>query len=104
VERFVREHFADAGLNQVIVAEKFGLSIYSLSRLFSKDIGTGFSEYITALRMDQAKRLLLATDRSVGEIAQAVGIPNVNYFFRRFKECVGKTPAKFRQEGKNAQP
>ena len=80
------------------MADHFGISTYSLSRLFKNHVGVGFSEYVTAKRLEAARELLLTTDESVGQIAAAVGIPNANSFSRLFKANVGLTPVKFRQE------
>ena len=98
VLEYLQSAYADSELNQVKVADHFGISTYSLSRLFKNHVGVGFSEYVTAKRLEAARELLLTTDESVGQIAAAVGIPNANYFSRLFKANVGLTPVKFRQE------
>ena len=98
VLEYLQSAYADSELNQVKVADRFGISTYSLSRLFKNHVGVGFSEYVTAKRLEAARELLLTTDESVSQIAAEVGIPNANYFSRLFKANVGLTPIKFRQE------
>ena len=93
---YLQEAYSDSELNQVKVADRFGISTYSLSRLFKNHVGVGFSEYVTAKRLETARELLLTTDESVAQIAARVGIPNANYFSRLFKANVGLTPGKFR--------
>ena len=55
----------------------------------------GFSEYVRAERMKEAKRLLRAGGISVSEVAAAVGIPDDNYFIRIFRAETGTTPLKY---------
>jgi AraC-like DNA-binding protein len=98
VLRYVREQFSNPQVSQISVADHFGISIYSLSRLFNNDIGIGFSEFIIAQRMDRAKELLLSTDKDIADIAAAVGLTNANYFSRLFKSCFGMIPSRYRAE------
>lgn len=49
------------------------------------------------MRVDKAKKLLLASDMSVEAIAYEVGYENVSYFARLFKTQLGQTPARWRQ-------
>lgn len=98
VEAYVQAHFRDCSLSQVLVADHFGMSIYSLSRLFKNHIGSGFSEYVTALRLDAARPLLLETDLTIAQISAQVGIPNSNYFARLFKLRYQLSPAQFRKQ------
>jgi AraC-like DNA-binding protein len=96
VIEYMQQNFTDPGISQISVANHFGVSIYTLSRLFKNHIGLGFSEYITAKRLEYAKKLLLTTDKSVTEISNEIGIPNVNYFSRLLKSNIGVSPLKFR--------
>jgi AraC-like DNA-binding protein len=102
VLRYVREQFNNPQLSQMSVADHFGISIYSLSRLFNNDIGIGFSEFIIVQRMTRAKDLLLSTDKDIAEIAAAVGITNANYFSRLFKVYSGMIPTRYRMERNQA--
>ncbi|HHW49815.1 MAG TPA: helix-turn-helix domain-containing protein [Clostridiaceae bacterium] len=96
VIEYINDSFTNPSLSQTKVADHFGISTYSLSRLFKEHIGIGFTEYITAKRIDYAKRLLLTTDKTVAEIGCEVGIPNANYFSKLFKANCGVSPTKFR--------
>jgi len=57
------------------------------------------TEYVNSVRIEEAKRLLLGTSRSVGEIAYAVGYSSATHFDRVFKRHNGKTPLAFRNHG-----
>lgn len=93
---YINNNFTNSLLCQTDVADHFGISTYSLSRLFKEHIGIGFTEYITGKRINCAKRLLLTTDKTVGEIGLEVGITNANYFSRLFKANCGISPSGFR--------
>ena len=94
---YIDLHFTNPQLNQPIVSDHFGLSIYSLSRFFKEHMESGFSEYITDKRIAYAKELLLTTDKNVSAIAEAVGITNTNYFSRLFKTRCGVSPLGYRE-------
>ncbi|MCL2832587.1 MAG: AraC family transcriptional regulator [Treponema sp.] len=96
VINYVEEQFSNPQLSQISVADHFGISIYSLSRLFNKDIGIGFAEFITAKRMEAARTLLLTSDKDIAEIAKIVGLVNTNYFSRLFKTYFGVIPSRYR--------
>ena len=55
-----------------------------------------FPAFVNALRVEQSMRLLRETDRTVSEIAVAVGVPNVSHFHRLFKASTGRTPVEWR--------
>lgn len=75
------------------VAEKNAVSSEHLSRLFKKEIGVGFNEYVNSLRLRQAEFMLRNEDgKSVSEIAFACGFNDSNYFSYRFKKTYGVSP------------
>ena len=63
----------------------------AMYRRFRDYFGVSPSHYINSVRIRRAQFLLSETDRSVGEIAAAVGIPDVFYFARVFRETTGET-------------
>ncbi|WP_379319398.1 response regulator [Paenibacillus puldeungensis] len=67
-----------------------------LSRLFAKEIGMNFNDYLNAKRLDHAKGLLRETNRKVHQISEDVGFLNPHYFSKLFKEYTGMTPREFR--------
>ena len=77
-------------------ADYLNVSTYAVSRLFKECTGMGFKEYVTAKRLDQAHKLLKSTSDSVSDIAKAVGIDNVKYFFTLFKKYYGCSPQQVR--------
>ncbi|TBL80725.1 helix-turn-helix domain-containing protein [Paenibacillus thalictri] len=82
------------------VAEQFGLNPSYLSRLFKKLSGQSFVQFTANLKIEKAKQLLLTTQLSVFEIAEAVGYTE-RTFGRVFKNVTGTTPANYRVQHKN---
>lgn len=78
------------------VAEHLFLNPSYFSRLFKKEIGLGFIEYVTQRKMERAKELLNQTEHSVGKICEMLGYDNHSYFIKTFKAHNGVTPADYR--------
>ncbi|MCY1251201.1 HTH-type transcriptional activator Btr [compost metagenome] len=72
------------------------MSESNFSRLFKKQTGVSFVEYLTQLRMEKAKELLLRPDEKVYEIALAVGYQDSRYFSQIFRKYTGDTPSEYR--------
>ena len=79
------------------LAESLAVSAPYLSRIFHEQTGTSPSRYLTELRMRQAKKLLMDTGLTVREIAERVGYPDPFHFSRSFRNAVGCSPARFRE-------
>jgi AraC-like DNA-binding protein len=79
------------------MAEIACLSPFHFSRVFRKVAGTTPGAYLTAVRMDWAKRLLLSTDLSVTEVCFETGFSSLGTFTSRFSNLVGVTPSRLRQ-------
>jgi AraC family transcriptional regulator len=73
------------------------LSRFHFTRVFSKVTGVSPARFLAAVRMQEAKRLLLKTDRSVTEICFDVGYNSLGTFTRIFADFVGFSPERFRQ-------
>ena len=92
---YVGDHFRETiTLGQI--AETMHLSASRTRHLFKNATTVGFKEYVTKLRMAEAKRLLLQTDVNICEIACAVGYSNTYQFYKVFKRCTSMSPADYR--------
>jgi AraC-like DNA-binding protein len=92
---YVADHFREA-ITLEKVAETLHLSSSRARHLF-KDVTTvGFKEYVTKLRLVEAKHLLLNTDTNICEIASAVGYTNVYQFYKVFNRYTQMSPADYR--------
>lgn len=70
----------------------------AMYRRFNEYFGESPSHYINRVRIRRAQFLLTSTDRPVGEIAAAVGIPDVFYFARLFRAATGETASGYREK------
>ena len=97
--RYVKkEHTQDITLEQL--CHRFSYSRSHISHLFKKSTGKSFREYLTEVRLADAKWLLLHSHLGINEIAYSVGFGDGNYFSAVFKERVGISPRAYRQEKK----
>lgn len=102
VAYYVKEKYAEE-ISLKKVARKFYLNPVYLGQLFKKETGQVFNDYLTAVRIDKAKHLLLVTDQTVNSIAQTVGYKDARNFYLAFKKQTGCTPNFFRQKRINNQ-
>lgn len=79
------------------LSKDLGISSYYFSKLFKKKTGINFIEYVTNIRMEKAKELLLHSDKSMKEICREVGYTDANYFSRTFRKNVGVSPTEFKE-------
>ncbi|MEK3724412.1 helix-turn-helix domain-containing protein [Paenibacillus sp. FSL H8-0034] len=82
------------------IAESERLSSYTLSRMFKQSVGLNFIDYLTEIRLNKAKELLLHTDWRLNEVAERVGYQH-SYFSRIFKKHVGVTPSRYRENSRD---
>ena len=98
-KRFLSDNYANPELTLKSVADYVGLNEKYLSTRFTKEAGTTFSAYLTDLRMQKAKNLMISTDLRMYEISERVGYHNVEHFNRMFKKSFGFSPGDFRKNG-----
>ncbi len=91
------EHYTES-LSLDLLSRKFGVSRFYISHIFSDKIKINFNSYIHMLRVQTAKQLLRHSNRSVTEIAYAVGYNNIRSFNRHFFAAMGATPSDYRHE------
>lgn len=93
-------NYIDANYDKPIsltdIAKASFLSVSRLAHIFKEQMGITLIDYLTSVRIERAKQLLLATEQSCTEICFQVGYNNQSYFTRTFKELVGMTPLQFR--------
>lgn len=79
------------------LAEATHLTERTLLRRFRKAVGRSPSQYLQAVRVERAKRLLETGGESAGEIASMVGYADAASFFKAFRELTGLTPGEYRR-------
>ncbi len=79
-------------------AKMCSLSIYRFIHKFKAVTGTTPNQYITSIRINEAKRLLSETSFNVQEVASVVGYHNPLYFSRVFRKVVGLPPSSYKEQ------
>ena len=80
------------------LGEAVGVSPYYLSRLFRKELGISFSDYLKTVRIAIAKKLLEESSANVLEVCLEVGYQDPSYFSKVFKEQTGVNPGDYRRK------
>ena len=96
--RIIQSEYDNADLNLNYCAGKLDVTPSYLSGRFSRDMGQGFTAYLSELRMEKARDLLKNVSLKVYEVAERVGITDVSYFNKLFRDYQGKTPLQYRKE------
>lgn len=97
ITRYLQEHLSE-DISLRILAEEFHLSAQYISQLFKSEIGVNFLAYLTNIRMERAKKLLLSTALSIGEISEQLGFGDYRVFTKVFKKSEGVTPSQYRRD------
>jgi two-component system, response regulator YesN len=96
IKRIVRERFDQNMLSVSLIADELGITQPYLSSFFRKATGQTILEFISEIRLQEAKRLLSDSNCTVMHVAQAVGYSNDIGFIRFFKKHEGITPGQYR--------
>lgn len=91
----VEDNYAICEFGLAFAAEKMNMNSSYLSRLFKKEAGMNFLDYLLNVRIEKAKFLLSTTSLHNLEIAQQVGFESEHYFGQVFKKCCGMTPKQY---------
>jgi len=82
----------DARLTVEMLSREVGLSAAHFARAFKETMGRAPHQYLLALRLERARRLLETTEASLSDIAQRAGFADQAHFTRLFKRAFGTTP------------
>ena len=97
ITRYLQEHLSEE-LSLSVLAEEFHLNPQYISQLFKNEIGVNFLAYLTGIRMEKAKKLLLSSSLSVAEVAERSGYADYRVFTKAFKKSEGVTPSQYRRD------
>ena len=81
------------------LSKELGMNRTYLCKLFTEETGLTIHRYVTRVKMEEAKRLMDITQKSIGEIADYLGYSSQSYFQRVFKDYTGVTPGVYRIGG-----
>ena len=94
-KRFIGEHQADK-LSLGEVAKAVNTSTFYFCKMFKKATGLNFTEYVSRVRIEKAKNLLLNPNLRISEIAYEVGFQSLTHFNRVFRKIGGQSPTAYR--------
>lgn len=97
IAAFLQENFTDPDLKISDVCNKFSVSVSSARENFSKMFGMSPKRYLTTLRINFAKNLLLESDLTISQIAEKSGFEDTFYFSRCFSKECGCCPTEYRK-------
>lgn len=87
----------EAEITLSAVSERFYINHTYLSNIFHQKTGWRFNDYVTLVRMERARYLLLHSDLKIYEISEFLSYRDTDYFNRLFKKYCGKTPSQFQK-------
>lgn len=93
---YIEQNYADVSLSSL--AKRFGYSENYISKAIKEKTGLSFKDFRHRQCLVQSAMLLAGTDMSVRQIADAVGMSNMSFFYNLFKGSYGMTPAEYRQQ------
>lgn len=97
IKNIITSRYAEE-LSVASIAKEVYLSPNYISLIFKQETGETITEFLTKIRIEQAKLLLTSTNLKILEVAERVGYENTNYFSTVFKKYTGVHPQKFRSD------
>lgn len=96
-KQFIQEHQADE-LSLGDVAKAVNASTFYFCKLFKKSTGLNFTEYLSRVRIEKARNLLLNPNLRISEVAFASGFQSLTHFNRIFRRIAGESPTQYRKK------
>lgn len=93
--QYIAAHYAE-NLSLGRVSQHVNTSRFYFCKLFRQATGLSFTEFVSRIRVEKAKRLLLNRHLRVSEIAFTAGFKSLGHFARMFRKIVGQSPSDYR--------
>lgn len=97
IKQYIIEH-SHEDISLDLLAEQIGLSPIYISKMFKEKLGVNYIEFLTACRIDHAKKLMHNQAMSIKEICYEIGYHDPNYFSKVFKRLTGVSPKTYREK------
>ena len=95
--QYIEAH-CDKELSLADAAKQAGMSTFYFCKQFKKVTGVNFVHYVSCLRVEKAKNLLLNPNYRISEIAYQVGFQSLTHFNRIFRSIAGQSPTEYREQ------
>ena len=96
IEKDIADHYNE-NISLRNLGEKYYMNSSYLGQVFRKKYNMSFKDYLTNIRISEAAKQLIMTDKKINQIAEDVGYLDCDYFIRKFIEIKGCTPSKYRK-------
>lgn len=96
IEKDIAEHYYE-NISLRNLGEKYYMNSSYLGQVFRKKYNMSFKDYLTNIRINEAAKQLIMSDKKINQIAEDVGYLDCDYFIRKFIEIKGCTPSKYRK-------
>lgn len=93
---YILNHYKQPELSIQSVADETGIRKTQISTMIKEETGLGFVQYVSFLRMNEFKRLLVQSDATIRDLVLQIGYNDVPNFLRKFKSMEGMTPSQYR--------
>jgi YesN/AraC family two-component response regulator len=95
--RYIEAHALEYSLSLDKLSDQFGITANHLSSVIKSHTGYSYKEYVTHIRIDEAKKALSSGELSVAEVSARVGYANISHFIQIFKKHTGLTPDSYKK-------
>lgn len=100
-QSYILKNYMTEEISLNAVSASVNMSPSYFSSIFGQEVGKTFVEYLTEIRMDKAKELLMCSSKKTSEIGYEVGYKDSHYFSYIFKKTQGCSPKDYRSRGKD---
>ena len=97
-KKLIEKNFKKENLSLGEISKIFNMSPNYICRIFKEKTGTTLLNYINNLKILEAKKMLVQTDKKIWEISQELGYSNQYYFSMGFKKATGYSPKEYRKQ------
>ena len=96
IYQFISTHYGEE-ITSLDGAEELNLNHSYFCRIFKRNFGESFQNYLCKFRIEKSMELLRHTEKSVSQIALETGFHSFSYFGKKFKEYTGRSPREWRK-------
>ena len=97
VTDIIHREMKNPDFSSKMLADELAISVSQLNKRLNTAIGAPSTTYFIQVKLSYARKILASQNKTIGEVAAACGIIDVNYFSRLFKKHTGVTPTQYQR-------